>query len=110
MADPNGSGRIDRLESALVSLTTSVASLSDVTKLIAGQVNRLAEAQIETQDTVAELAEKMTEVVETQRRSKEQTDEALRRLAEAQQNTEERLDALITTVDGIIRHLSPPPQ
>jgi seryl-tRNA synthetase len=99
MADPNGSGRIDRIENALGSLITSVASLTDVTRMIAGQVNRLAEAQIETQDTVAELAEKMTELTGK-----------VGELAEAQQNTEERLDALITTVDNIIRHISPPPQ
>jgi len=110
MAEGNGSGRIDRIEVALGSLTTSVASLTEVTRLIAGQVNRLAEAQIETQDTVGELAERMVDLSESQRTSREQTDEALRRLAESQQHTEERLNALIATIDVTIRRTSPPPQ
>ena len=98
MAEGNGSGRIDRIEVALGSLTTSVASLTEVTRLIAGQVNRLAEAQIETQDTVGELAE-LVDLSESQRTSREQTDESFRRLAESQQHTEERLNALIATID-----------
>jgi len=110
MAEGNGSGRIDRIEGALASLTSNVASLTEVTQLIAGQVNRLAEAQIETQDIVGELAGKLLEVAEAQRTSKEQMDEALRRLAEAQQHTDERLNALIATVDDLIRRTSPPPQ
>jgi uncharacterized protein YoxC len=110
MAEGNGSGRMDRIEGALASLTGNVASLTEVTRLIAGQVNRLAEAQIETQDTVGELAEKLLKVAEAQRTSKEQTDEALRRLAEAQQHADERLNALIATVDDLIRRTSPPPQ
>ena len=57
---------------------------------------------------VGELAEKLLEVAEAQRTSKEQTDEALRRLAEAQQHTDERLNALIATVDDSIRRTSPP--
>ena len=81
----------------MASLTTNVASLTDVTKLIAGQVNRLAELQIETQDTVAELADNQLAI-----------DEALRRLAEAQQHTDERLNALIATVDDLIRRTTPP--
>jgi len=91
-------------------------SLTDVTRLIAGQVNRLAELQIETQDTVTELAEQVVALAEnqralaeSQRTSREQTEEALRRLAEAQQHTDERLNALIDTVDDIIRRTSPPP-
>jgi uncharacterized protein YukE len=103
MAEGNGSGRIDRIEGALASLTTSVASLTEVTRLIADQVNRLAESQIETQDIVSELAE-------SQKVSQERTGDALRRLAEAQQHTEERLGTLITTVEGISRRISPPPQ
>ena len=110
MAEGNGSGRIDRIEVALGSLTTSVASLTEVTRLIAGQVNRLAEAQIETQDTVGELAERLVDLSESQRASSEQTEEALRRLAESQQHTEERLNALIASVDDIIRRTSAPPQ
>jgi len=103
MPEGNGSGRLDRLEEAVVSLTGSVASLTEVTRLIAGQVNRLAEAQIETQDTVGELADKLREFAG-------QTDEAIRRLAEAQQHTDERLNALIATVDDLIRRTSPPPR
>ncbi len=110
MTDENGGGRIDRIEGALASLTTSVASLTDVTRLIAGQVNRLAEAQIETQDMVGELAERLVDLSENQKTSKEQTEEAFRRLAEAQQHTEERLNALIATADHLIRRTSPPPQ
>jgi uncharacterized protein YoxC len=98
MAEENGGGRIDRIEGALASLTTSVASLTDVTRLIADQVNRLAEAQIETQDTVGELAEQLLK-----------TDQALQRLAEAQQHTDERLNTLIATVDDLIRRSSAPP-
>ncbi len=105
MAEGNGGGRIDRIEAALGSLTSSVASLTDVTRLIAGQVNRLAEAQIETQDTVTELGEKVVALAETQR----VTEETLRRLAESQQQTDKRLNALIETVDDIIRRTSPPP-
>ena len=116
MAEGNGNGRIDRIEDALESLISNVASLTDVTRLIAGQFNRLAEAQIEIQDTVAELAEQVVALAEnqralaeSQRTSREQTEEALRRLAEAQQHTDERLNALIDTVDDIIRRTSPPP-
>ena len=97
MPEENGGGRIDRIEGALASLTTSVASLTDVTKLIAGQVNRLAELQIETQDTVAELAD-----------HQRATDGALLRLAEAQQHTDERLNTLIATMDDLIRRTTPP--
>jgi Glu-tRNA(Gln) amidotransferase subunit E-like FAD-binding protein len=109
MADGNGNGRIDRIEDALASLISTVASLTDVTRLIAGQVNQLAEAQIEIQDTVADLAEQVVALAESQRVSREQTEEALRRLAEAQQHTDERLNALIETVDDIIRRTSRPP-
>jgi len=104
MAEENGGGRIDRIESALATLTASVASLTDVTKLIAGQVNRLAELQIETQDTVAELAGQMSDLADRQRA----TDEALLRLAEAQQHTDERLNSLIATMDDLIRRTTPP--
>ncbi|HMD49477.1 MAG TPA: hypothetical protein VKG79_10280 [Bryobacteraceae bacterium] len=106
MAEENGGGRIDRIEGALASLTSSVATLTDVTRLIAEQVNRLAEAQIETQDTVGELAHRVVELADHQKA----TDEALQRLAEAQQHTDERLNTLIATVDDLIRRTSPPPQ
>ncbi len=110
MAEPNGSGRIDRLEGAVITLTASVASLTEVTRLIAGQVNRLAEAQIETQDRVSELADQLADLAEHQKASQDRTDEALRQLAESQQHTDERLNALIATVDDTIRRPSPPPQ
>lgn len=107
MPEGNGSGRI---EVGLASLTTNVASLTEVTRLIAGQVSRLAEPQIETQDMVGKLADKLLEMAEAQRTSKVQTDEAFRRLAEAQQHTDKRLKALIARADCLIRRASPPPQ
>src|ERR1700693_2160878 len=120
MADPNGAGRLDRIEGALESLTTrgdslttdvqslsatvasvltgmgslntSIASITEVTRLIAGQLNDLAEKQVETEERFAEAGDKISE------------------LAEAQQHTDERLNALIATVDDLVRRRSPPPQ
>ena len=112
MADPNGIRRMDRIEGALESLTsdvrslsatvasvltgreslnTSIASITDVTKLIAGQLNDLAEAQLETEKRLAEAGKRISA------------------LAVAQQHTDEKLNALIETVDDLIRGTSPPP-
>ncbi len=92
------------------SLASDIGFVTEVTRLIAGQINRLAEAQLATHDTVGELADKLLEMAEAQRTSKQQTDEALRRLAEAQQHTDGRLNALIATVDDLFRRTSPPPR
>lgn len=54
MAEDNDSGRIDRIESALATLTTSVASLTGMTKPIADLV-RLANAQGETRKRIKKL-------------------------------------------------------
>jgi hypothetical protein len=59
---------------------------------------------------VGELAERLVDLSENQKTSKEQTEAAFRRLAEAQQHTDERLNALIATVEHLIRRTSPPPQ
>lgn len=55
MAEENGGGRIDRIEGALASLTSSVASLTDVTKLISDNLLRVAEAQSETRKRMKKL-------------------------------------------------------
>jgi chromosome segregation ATPase len=119
MAESNGTGRLDRIERALESLTTrggslttdvqslsataasvltgmeslntSIASITEVTKLIAGQLNDLAEKQIETEERFAEAGERISALVA------------------AQQHTDEKLNALIETVDDLIRGTSPPP-
>lgn len=116
MAEPNGTGRLDRIEGALESLTsdvksltsdvrsltasaatlatglesvnTDLASVTEVTQLIAGQLNRLAEAHLETEERLAEAGNKISE------------------LAAAQQHTDEKLNALIETVDDLIRGTS----
>jgi len=105
MADASGNGRLDRLEGAVAILTSAVGSLTDVTRVIADQVNRLAEAHIQTEENLAELAESQQRLAESQR----VTEESIRQLTEAQHHTDERLNALIAIVDDLIRRRTPPP-
>ena len=82
----NISSRLDRIEGIVEVLANTTAELVNVTGELQQDVKILLKAQIV-------MGEQMRE--------------GFAKLTEAQQHTEERLNALITVVDGIVRRLPP---
>ena len=80
----HGMSRLDRIEQAIESLADEFR----------GEHKRLLTAQILLVDRMGELTERIDALAET-----------TKELAEAQKGSEERLDALILTVDDLIRRL-----
>lgn len=113
--------RVDRLEAVLAQTNTTLANMhrefSDRIATVAGILQQLAEAQLR----MTEAAERTEVRLDRLTESGLKTDQRLERLAErvdrigvrvdqlaeAQQHTEERLNALIVVVDGVVRK---PPQ
>jgi hypothetical protein len=80
----HGMSRLDRIEQAIESLADEFRE----------EHKRLLTAQILLVDRMGELTERIDALAET-----------TKELAEAQKGSEERLDALILTVDDLIRRL-----
>ena len=96
-------GRLDRVEEILAVLANEhIQFQQEHRQLLTAQVllndamQKLAEAQAESEQKLAQLAE-----------AQDLSDRKLAQLAEAQQHTDERMAALIVTVDDLIRR---PPQ
>lgn len=82
MPDNDGQSRLDRIEAIIEAVATRQADLED-------EFRRLLRAQVVMADSMRELADSQ------------------RSLAAAQRNTEERLNALISIVDEIVRKRPP---
>ena len=93
MAGQNGSSRMDRIERALELLIADH-------ELFREEHKALLTTQVMLTDNLNKLAE-------VQRKSDERWSELSRQLDERFAATDERINALITVVDGIIRR--PPP-
>jgi septal ring factor EnvC (AmiA/AmiB activator) len=63
----------------------------------------LTKAQERTETTVNKVSAAILDLTEVMRRMKTETDERFRQLAEDQQQTRENVNALVRTVDGLIR-------
>ena len=110
-APNNGShqSRLDRLEGLmelLISdhvefqrehkqLLTAQVLLTDVVEKLARRVDKLAESVEKLDDRVDKLTESVHEMI--------------RELRESQRHTDERLNALIAVVDGLVRNRPPQP-
>jgi len=85
--ETNGAGRMDRLERLMELLIDDHVKIVDEHKM-------LLKSQVVLTDQVDQLA-KTTEI-------------AIRELKEAQKHTDDRLNTLITIVDGIVRNRPQP--
>src|SRR5947207_1065915 len=95
MADSNGrngSERLDRIEGI-------IEALANRQPLIEDEFARLLRAQVVTVDVVEKLTEKIDALAEVQK----VTERKIQELADAQKHADQRMDALILTVDEIIR-------
>jgi chromosome segregation ATPase len=94
----NGSSRLDRLEGLMELLIADHLKFSD-------EHRQLLTSQVLLTDRMDKLTDRMDKLTESQAR----TDKMIQELTEAQKHTEERLNALITVVDGIVRRGTQPP-
>ena len=83
----NSPSRLDRIERIVEVLANTTVDIQQDVKI-------LLEAQVVMGEQMREGFAKLTE--------------SFARLTEAQQHTEERLNALIVVVDGIVRRMPPP--
>jgi hypothetical protein len=88
--DPNAEtpSRLDRIERIIEALATSQADLEH-------EHRRLLRAQVVMVDTVQRLAT--------------DTDAHFKAMTEAQRHADERMNALIEILDGLVRRKTPPP-
>jgi hypothetical protein len=89
MADLNGSSRLDRIERLIEALVDDHIKLVDEHLKFQQEHKLLLTAQV----ILTERVDKLAENVEKMRVE----------FAEAQRHTDERLNALITVVDGMVR-------
>lgn len=87
-------GGLDSMTRLMERMTDHAEKLDDRFEKLLGIVEQLAEGFTESQKLVVERFQQLSEQLET--------------LTEFQKNTEEKLNALIDVVDGLIRRSSPP--
>jgi hypothetical protein len=92
----HGMSRLDRMEGLMQLLIDDHLKSTD-------EHNRLLKSQIVLTDRVDKLAQTTDKAIEQFARSQKDLAEAQKQLAEAQKHTDQRMDALIAVVDGIIR-------
>jgi|ERR1035437_4563955 methyl-accepting chemotaxis protein len=120
--EQNGHGlsRLDRMERVMEFLIEDHVTFRDEHKslltsqvLLTGQVDKLAKTTANLAETTANLAETTADLVATTGKLTGKMDqlaetmkevaESQKELAEAQKHTDQRMDALIAVVDGMIR-------
>ena len=96
MAEQNGSSRMDRIERALELLISDHVQFREEHKA-------LLTAQVLVTDKVEKLSDKVDKLSDELKALAKHTDERFAEVAQRFLATDERLNALITVVDGIIR-------
>ncbi len=106
--EQNGHGlsRLDRMEGLMQLLIDDHLKFSDEHKslltaqmLLTENVDKLAATTSDLVATTGKLTQRMDELAETMK----EVAESQKELAEAQKHTDQRMDALIAVVDGMIR-------
>ena len=93
----NGYRRFERIESAIERLSTAVLTLAE-------QMHAMASHGQTVNEMIGKLADAQLRLSQTQSRIAD----AQLQLAEAHNHTEERLNALITLINELLRRLPPP--
>jgi len=92
----NGSDRLDRIERIIEVVANTQAEMASMQGAMQQDIKNLYLSQVV-------MGETLTKVAEAQRQMDERLSEKLKELAEAQKHTDENMNALILTVDEIIR-------
>ena len=93
----NGYRRFERIESAIERLSTAVLTLAE-------QMHAMASHGQTVNEMIGKLVDAQLRLSQTQSRIAD----AQLQLAEAHNHTEERLNALITLINELLRRLPPP--
>jgi methyl-accepting chemotaxis protein len=84
--------RVDKLASTVADLSSTVADLSSTVADLASTTADLASTTADLVSTTGKLSQRMDDLAET-----------MKEVAEAQKHADQRMDALIAVVDGMIR-------
>ena len=102
MAETNGAyspDRLDRIERIVEALATVQMDMANTQASMQQDIKNLYVSQVVMGETLTKVAEAQKELAEAQK----ELAEAQKELAEAQTSADARMDALIVTVDEIIR-------